>query len=135
VDRRGYVTYAKVRTRPFAGSADQVDGNVDVKEKPTGLINLGVGYGSTDKVMLSAGISQDNIFGSGNTLSLQVNTSKTNRAAIISHTDPYWTKDGISKTTSVYYRRTTPYENGNSDGDYQVTAIGAGMNFGVPISE
>ncbi len=135
VDRLGYFNDVNVRTTPVAGSSDQVDVNVDVKEKPTGLINLGVGYGSTDKVILSAGISQDNIFGSGNTLSLQVNTSKTNRAAIISHTDPYWTRDGISKTTSLYYRRTTPYDSNNAYGDYEVTAIGGGLNFGVPISE
>src|SRR5690606_16939341 len=51
------------------------------------------------------------------------------------HTDPYWTKDGISKTTSLYYRRTTPYDNNNAFGDYEVTAIGGGLNFGVPISE
>src|SRR5690606_21781619 len=101
----------------------------------TGMINLGVGYGSTDKVMLSGGISQDNIFGSGNSLSLQVNTSKSNRTAVLAHTDPYWTKAGISKTTSLYYRRTTPYDNNSSDGDYEVTAIGAGLNFGGPISE
>lgn len=135
VDRLGYFNDVNVHTTPVAGSPDQVDVNVDVKEKPTGLINLGVGYGSTDKVILSAGISQDNIFGSGNTLSLQVNTSKTNRAAILSHTDPYWTKDGISKTTSLYYRRTTPYDGRDAYGDYEVTAIGGGLNFGVPISE
>lgn len=135
VDRLGYFNEVNVNTSPVPGSTDQVDVNVDVKEKPTGLINLGVGYGSTDKVILSAGISQDNIFGSGNTLSLQVNTSKTNRAAIISHTDPYWTQDGISKTTSLYYRRTTPYDSDNAYGDYEVTAIGGGLNFGVPISE
>ena len=135
IDRLGYFNDVNVTTAAVPGSPDQVDVNVDVKEKPTGMINLGVGYGSTDKVILSAGISQDNIFGSGNTLSLQVNTSKTNRAAIISHTNPYWTKDGISKTTSLYYRRTTPYEHGSSDGEYEVTAYGAGLNFGVPISE
>jgi outer membrane protein insertion porin family len=135
VDRLGYFNEVNVTTAPVAGSPDQIDVNVDVKEKPTGMINLGVGYGSTDKLILSAGISQDNIFGSGNTLSLQVNTSKTNRAAVISHTDPYWTKDGISKTTSVYYRRTTPYETSNTTGYYRVTAMGAGLNFGVPISE
>ena len=135
VDRLGYFNDVNVQTAPVAGSPDQVDVNVDVKEKPTGLINLGVGYGSTDKVILSAGISQDNIFGSGNTLSLQLNTSKTNRAAVISHTDPYWTQYGISKTTSLYYRRTTPYESRDSFGDYEVTAMGAGLNFGVPISE
>src|SRR3546814_7267713 len=41
------------------GSPDQVDVNVDVKEKPTGMINLGVGYGSSEKAILSAGISED----------------------------------------------------------------------------
>ena len=136
IDRLGYFTEVNVHTTPVPGSADQIDVNVDVKEKPTGLVNLGVGYGSTDKVILSAGVSQDNIFGSGNKLSLQVNTSQTNRAAVLAHTDPYWTKDGISKTTSLYYRRTTPYETNSGDkGDYRVTAIGAGLNFGVPISE
>ncbi|MFT0548331.1 outer membrane protein assembly factor BamA [Allopusillimonas ginsengisoli] len=135
VDRLGYFNEVNVTTAPVAGSTDQIDINVDVKEKPTGLINLGVGYGTTDKLMLSAGISQDNIFGSGNTLSLQVNTSETNRAVVLSHTDPYWTLDGISKTSSIYYRRTTPYDNSYSDGDYRVTAFGGGLNFGVPISE
>ncbi|TFL11167.1 outer membrane protein assembly factor BamA [Pusillimonas caeni] len=138
IDRLGYFNEVNVQTEPVPGSPDQIDVNVDVKEKPTGMINLGVGYGSTDKVILSAGISQDNIFGSGNSLSLQVNTSKTNRSAVIAHTDPYWTNDGISKTTSVYYRRTTPYEtraDREYEGDYRVTALGAGLNFGVPISE
>lgn len=135
IDRLGYFNDINVTSAPVAGSADQIDINVDVKEKPTGLINLGVGYGSTDGVILSAGISQDNIFGSGNTLSLSVNTSETNRAVVLSHTNPYWTRDGISKTTSLYYRRTTPYDNSNANGDYRVTAIGGGLNFGVPISE
>lgn len=135
IDRLGYFTEVDVTTEPVPGAIDQVDVLVDVKEKPTGMINLGVGYGSTDKLMLTGGISQDNIFGSGNSLSLQINTSKSNRAAVLAHTDPYWTLNGISKTTSLYYRRTTPYDNNYSDGDYEVTALGAGLNFGVPISE
>ena len=43
------------------------------------MINLGVGYGSSEKAILSAGISEDNVFGSGTNLTLQLNTSKTNR--------------------------------------------------------
>ncbi len=135
IDRLGYFNQVDVNTSPVPGSPDQVDINVDVTEKPTGMINLGVGYGSTDKLILSAGISQDNIFGSGNSLSLQLNTSSINRTAVLSHTDPFWTKDGISKTTSLYYRRTTPYEGNDTYGDYRNTALGAGLNFGVPISE
>lgn len=135
IDRLGYFNDVNVHTTPVPGSPDQVDVDVDVKEKPTGLINLGVGYGTTDKVMLSAGISQDNVFGSGKSLSLQVNTSQINRAAVLSSTDPYWTKDGISKTTSLYYRRTSPFDTGSNNGDFSVTAMGAGLNFGVPISQ
>src|SRR5690606_29472453 len=94
---------------------------------------LGVGYGSSEKAILSAGISEDNVFGSGTNLTLQVNTSKTNRAAALSHTDPYFTKDGSSRTTSADYRGTEPWD--NNDGYYRVKAMGLGMNFGVPISE
>ncbi|AUL47332.1 outer membrane protein assembly factor BamA [Bordetella trematum] len=133
VDRLGYFNDVNVKTDPVPGSPDQVDINVDVKEKPTGMINLGVGYGSSEKAILSAGISEDNVFGSGTNLSLQVNTSKSNRAAVLSHTDPYFTKEGISRTTSLYYRVTEPWN--NNDGDYRVKSMGLGMNFGVPISE
>src|SRR5690606_33705107 len=135
VDRLGYFAEVDVSTSPVPGSPDQVDVNVEVQERPTGLINLGVGYGSTDKVLLSAGLSQENIFGSGNTLAFNVNTSKRNRAMVLSHTDPYWTDDGISKTTSLFYRRTEPYDASDAWGDYQITSYGAGLNFGVPITE
>ncbi|HLR82737.1 MAG TPA: outer membrane protein assembly factor BamA [Paenalcaligenes sp.] len=135
IDRLGYFSEVDVHAEPVPGSPDQVDLVVDVKERPTGMVNLGIGYGTTDKVMLSAGISQDNIFGSGNSLSLQLNTSKIHRTAVLAHTDPYWTKDGVSKTTSLYYRRTKPYDYRWSEGDFQVTSIGLGLSFGVPITE
>ncbi|ALM83149.1 outer membrane protein assembly factor BamA [Bordetella sp. N] len=133
IDRLGYFNDVNVKTDPVPGSPDQVDVNVDVKEKPTGMVNLGVGYGSTDRAILSAGISEDNVFGSGTNLTLQLNTSATNRAAVLSHTDPYWTKDGISRTTSLYYRQTKPFL--DNDGEYRVKTYGLGMNFGIPISE
>ena len=102
VDRLGYFSEVNVKTDPVPGSPDQVDVNVDVKEKPTGMINLGVGYGSSEKAILSAGISEDNVFGSGTNLTLQLNTSKSNRAVVLSHTDPYWTR-----TASAAPRRPT----------------------------
>ncbi|MEQ4617435.1 MAG: outer membrane protein assembly factor BamA [Corticimicrobacter sp.] len=133
VDRLGYFQDVNVTTEPVPGSPDQVDVNVNVKEKPTGMINLGVGYGSSEKAILSAGISEDNVFGSGTNLTFQFNTSKSNRAAVISHTDPYWTLDGISRTTSLFYRQTEPLY--NNDGNYRIKSMGLGMHFGVPISE
>jgi outer membrane protein insertion porin family len=133
IDRLGYFTDVDVKTEPVPGSPDQVDINVNVKEKPTGMVSLGVGYGSADKAILSAGISQNNIFGSGTDMSFNVSTSSIQTAAVLEQTDPYFTKDGISRTVSLYYRLTRPWLGVN--GNYAVRTVGAGLTFGVPISE
>lgn len=133
LDRVGYFKDVKVGTEPVPGSPDQVDVNLTVEEKPTGMLNLGVGYGQVDGVILSAGISEENVFGSGTNLTLNLNTSASNRTVVLAHTDPYFTNDGISRTTSVYYRTVTPYS--NNPGNYKVTTGGLGLNFGVPITE
>lgn len=137
IERLGYFNNVDITQHNIPGTDDQVDINVDVREKPTGLINFGVGYGSTDKLSFQAGISQENIFGSGTDLSLNFNTSKYNRGLVLTHTDPYWTTSGISRTSSLYYRLDRPYNTDlNQDEDsYRIRSIGFGMNFGIPISE
>jgi outer membrane protein insertion porin family len=133
LDRLGYFKEVKVGTEPVPGSPDQVDLNVVVEEKPTGMVNLGVGYGQVDGVILSAGISEENAFGSGTNLTLNLNTGASNRSIVLAHTDPYFTNDGVSRTSSVYYRTVTPFS--NNPGNYKVTTGGLGLNFGVPITE
>ena len=133
LERLGYFQSIDLTTEPVPGSADQVDVNVAVEERQTGAINLGIGYGQTDGVILSAGISEDNAFGSGTGLNFSVNTSQDRRTFVLSHTDPYWTLDGVSRTTSAFYRTVTPSL--NNPGNYEVTSAGAGLRFGVPISE
>ncbi|MDO9024364.1 outer membrane protein assembly factor BamA [Zwartia sp.] len=133
LDRLGYFKEVKVGTEPVPGSPDQVDLNIVVDEKPTGMVSLGVGYGQVDGVILSAGISEENVFGSGTNLTLNLNTGASNRSAVLAHTDPYFTKDGVSRTSSIYYRTITPYS--NNPGNYKVTTGGLGLNFGVPITE
>ena len=134
INRTGYFTDANITTEDVPGTADQVDVNVNVTEKPTGQINLGVGFSSTDKLVLSAGIRQDNVFGSGTSLGLDVNTSKSNRTIAVTQYDPYFTTDGISRSTELYYRTYRPlYYTG--DQDYRVVQQGGNLKFGVPFSE
>ncbi|BEP55199.1 outer membrane protein assembly factor BamA [Variovorax sp. V118] len=134
VDRLGFFTEVNVETQEVPGSPDQVDLTVNVAEKPTGTLQLGAGYSSAEKVALTFGISQENVFGSGNFLGVQVNTSKYNRTLSLTTTDPYFTKDGISRTISVYHTTTRPYST-NEDGDYKLVNQGASIRFGVPFSE
>jgi len=133
VDRLGYFKEVNIETPEVPGNTDQVDLNMTVAEKPTGNILLGAGFSSTDKVTLTGSIQQANAFGSGNTIGLDVNTSKRNRTIAISQTNPYFTDDGISRSYNLYTRTTRPPE--VNTGDYIIRTNGADVKFGVPFSE
>jgi outer membrane protein insertion porin family len=136
VNRLGYFTDVDVTTVPVEGTPDQVDVDVKVTEKPTGTLSLGVGYGSGEGPIISAGVSQDNVFGSGNSLSLNVNTATTFRTLSVSEVDPYFTVDGIKRITDVYYRTTEPlYYSSTTDTSFRIISYGADTKFGIPFSE
>jgi outer membrane protein insertion porin family len=133
VDRLGYFKDVNVDTSEVAGAPDQVDLTVTVGEKPTGNLLVGANYSNAEKLGLTASIRQDNVFGSGNYLGIELNTSKTNRTYVLSAVDPYFTVDGISRAVDVFYRTSRPY---NSQGDtYQITTPGASVRFGVPVTD
>jgi outer membrane protein insertion porin family len=133
VDRLGYFKDVNVTENEVAGTVDQVDLSVAVTEKPTGNLMLGLSFSSADKLALSASVKQDNVFGSGNYLGVEVNTSKSGRSLVFSTVDPYFTVDGISRGLDLYYRTSRPY---NSLGDqYQISNPGGAIRFGVPFSE
>jgi len=132
VDRLGYFSEVGVETQEVPGSPDQVDLTMTVAEKPTGSLSLGAGFSSGDGLGLSFGLRQENAFGSGNSLGIQVNTSKINRVVVFNTTDPYFTPDGVSRTIDVYHRTSSPYE----DPDYyKLVTSGGSLRFGVPFTE
>jgi outer membrane protein insertion porin family len=133
VNRLGYFKDVEVDTQEVPSTLDQVDLNVNVVEKPTGMLTLGAGFSSAEKVTFTFGIQQDNVFGSGHNLGLQFSTSKYNQYYVINTTDPYFTEDGVSRTFEFYHRASKPYiEQG---GNYRMVTSGLGIRFGLPFSE
>jgi outer membrane protein insertion porin family len=133
IDRLGYFKEVKVDTQEVPGSQDQVDLNLNVVEKPTGSLTLGAGISSTEGLTLQFGVQQDNAFGTGHFLGINVNTSKYNRIYSINTTNPYFTAEGVSRTYEIYQRRTRPYS--VVGGDYQLTTSGLALRFGIPFTE
>jgi len=132
VDRLGFFREVGIETQEIPGAPDQVDLTLTVAERATGNLSLGAGYSSGDGLGLTAGIKQENAFGSGNSLGIQVDTSKINRTVVFNTTDPYFTVDGVSRSIDLYHRSTRPYVNTNS---YQLVTTGASLRFGVPFTE
>ena len=133
VDRLGFFTEVDVDTEPVPGSPDQVDLVVRVAEKPTGNLSIGAGYSQAEKLSLIAGIKQENVFGSGNYLGLDLNTSKFNRQFVATTVNPYFTESGVSQSLDAYYKTARPYNAQASD--YRIVTKGAGVRYGVPFSE
>lgn len=133
IDRLGFFTEVGIETEPVPGTNDQVDLTVTVAEKPTGNLSVGAGYSQADKLSFIASIKQENVFGSGNYLGLDLNTSKFNRQFVLSTTNPYFTQDGVSRTFDLFYKTTRPYD--AQGGDYEIATPGIGVRFGVPFTE
>jgi outer membrane protein insertion porin family len=135
VRRLGYFEDGSVNLEspPVPGTPDQVDIDFTVADKNTGNILAGVGYSSTDGVVFNASISQQNIFGSGNALSLSINTSRINRIISLLFSEPYWTVDGVSRTLEVYEKNTDP--SGLAVSQFSSSTLGGAISFGIPVSE
>jgi outer membrane protein insertion porin family len=133
VVRLNYFDDVNIETPAVPGSPDQVDLDVTVTEKSTGNLLAGVGYSSADGIVLSGSISQNNVFGTGNSLSASINTSRVNRTIAVTFVEPYWTSDGISRSIELYDKNVDP--SSLPIAQYSSTTLGAAINFGVPVTE
>lgn len=133
LQRLGYFDEVNVETPAVAGSADEVDIDVTVKEKDSGNLLAGVGYSQSQGVIFNTSVTQNNFLGTGKRVSFAFNNSSSNRLYRLAYTNPYYTIDGISRGFELSYRE-TDYDELNSV-DYLTDVGVAGMTFGLPISD
>jgi outer membrane protein insertion porin family len=133
LQRTSYFSDVNIETPAVSGTADQVDVVVTVTEKNTGSLNFGVGYSQADKLTVSASIAQSNIFGSGNQLAFQINNGSVNKVYSLAFVNPYWTVDGVAAGIDVFRRDVDT--SSLSVTSYQTSSTGAGVNFGIPLTE
>ncbi len=133
IDRLGFFDEVTAEPVPVPGTRDQVDLKVHVKERPTGSITLGAGLSSSDGVIVSAGISQNNIFGTGNSASVEASNSDSSRTYAISLTQPYITPEGISRSIELYDRKVDLDDLDVANVQYET--LGASLSYGIPVTE
>jgi len=107
---------------------DQLDLNVEVKEKATGKFSIGAGYSSVDHMTFMGEISESNLFGRGQRLSFSANTSSKSNQFNIDFTEPHILDSKLLLGFNVYsWKR--DYD------DYTKKSKGAGIRAGWPIWE
>jgi outer membrane protein insertion porin family len=104
------------------------DVNIRVKEKPTGMVSMGAGYSALDRAMVMAQVSQENLFGRGQSLSLRANLGSVSSMYELSFTEPWlfdiplWSKFDLWNSTRNY-------------DTYNLDTQGFGVVFGYPLWE
>ena len=133
LQRLPYIERVDVENEPVPGSPDLVDVNVDLEYRMPGQFSAGVGYSESQKIMLNGSIVHTNFMGTGDRVALQLNSGRFQKLYSLSHTDPYRTMDGVSRTMSINYRDITQFTSAASD--FSTTSAGASIDYGFPISE
>ena len=133
LQRLPYIESVAAENKPVAGSPDMVDVDFDIEYRMPGQFSGGVGYSESQKLMLNGSIVHTNFLGTGNRVALQASTGQFSTFYSLSHTDPYTTRNGVSRTVGVNYRDITQFTSAASD--FSTTSAGASIEYGFPISE
>jgi outer membrane protein insertion porin family len=133
LQRLPYIEKVEVENVPVPGSPDLVDVEFDFEYRMPGQFSGGLGYSESQKLMLNGSIVHTNFLGSGNRVALQVNSGRFSTLYSISHTNPFTTQNGVSRTVALNYRDITQFTSAASD--FSTTNAGATLEYGYPISE
>ncbi len=93
VERLGFFAPGEVlfNTQPRKDQPDVLDVEISIKERSTGTITLGAGYGTVQKFFFTTQVSEINMAGRGQSISLSANYSadRLTRSVNLGFTDPY----------------------------------------------
>lgn len=129
----GFFESVDVESKPVAGSPDQVDIEVAVKETTSGSFVFGLGYSQLTGLTTQIQLSQSNFLGSGNRVSVQANRNSYLQRYDFSFLNPYFTDSGVSLGYNLWWRE---FDNSDFNTAQYSSTSGAGqVVMGVPITE
>ena len=133
LQRLPYIEKVESETTPVPGSADLVDVEFEIKEGPSAQLGGGIGYSESQSFILNGNYADSNFMGTGERVSVDLNSGRYSKVYGLSHTDPYTTIDGVARTLSLTYRDVTQFVSSSSD--FSSKSLSLGVDFGYPITE
>ena len=134
LQRLGYFQDVTVETPKVAGTDDQVDIEIAVKERQVGNFQFGFGYAAAQGLITNVSLQQENFLGKGNRVGFAVSNSVFSKSFTLSYFNPYWTDEGVSRGFNLNFRDSTFGQRDNLS-RYQSNTIDASAVFSVPVTE
>lgn len=123
-----------VKIKPNEGSTpDQTVITVDLDEKSTGEIQVGLGYSTTEGALIDFSIHQANFMGTGQDLRFSTMWSYYTKQFSLSYTEPFFLDRDLAVGSDLF--RTQRSYNAEYTMSYDQSSTGIDFRAGFPISE
>ena len=133
LQRLNYLGSVNVALQKVPNSVDEVDLDVQVTERFSGNLQIGLGFSQAQGITLNLGFAHENIFGTGNRLEFQFNNSEVSEQYSLSYQNPYYTPDGVSRGFNLSVIKTDAGENNTSN--FLIDQASFSVDYGIPLSE
>ena len=133
LQRLGYFKTVDIDKKLVPGTKDKVDVTVKVEEQSSGSLQFGVGYSQYSGIILNASVSQNNLFGTGDSITVSGERSTYYTKFNIGYYNPYLTDNGIGIGYNATYSKT---DFGNTNfANYSTSDKSFSSYLGIPISD
>ncbi len=133
IQRLPFIEKVESETTPVPGTADLVDIEFEIKEGPSAQLGGGIGYSESQSFILNGNYADSNFLGSGERISVDLNSGRFSKVYGVSHTNPYTNIDGVARTLSLTYRDVTQFVSASSD--FSSESFAVSVDYGYPITE
>ncbi len=133
LERLGYFSSVNIKTQAIATRNDLVDLIVTVEEAKDSQINISGGYSDGSGFFGEFSVKQNNFMGAGVDFSASVNVNESTQNYQLSVDNPFFTLDGVSLGTDLYYRHSKFSDITFST--YKTNTYGGRLKLGYPLSE
>jgi outer membrane protein insertion porin family len=129
IQRLGFFEEVNFKTSTDQERNEIMNVDINVKERNTGQIQLGAGYGTSQGFTLQGSVNQTNFLGKGQNLGASLNLSGTGSYYSLSFTEPYFNDTLWSIGGDIY-------QSANSGrADYDEAHTGGAIRLGHPVAE
>lgn len=133
LNQTGYFAEVDMQSKPV--SENEVDINIDVKERRTGSLQASLGYMQDYGIALGLSAEDKNFMGSGKTVGANISHNKIQKNAEINYYDPYFLKNGTSLDLTAFGNSYDPTKQKDNLQNYKTNKYGLSATLGIPTSD
>ena len=131
--RLGYFSDVQVSTFNVEDIPDKIDINFTVEETQTGSVSFSMSHSNNYGISFGAGISEKNIFGSGNTLNADLKISESFNKISFYFMNPNFNDESHSISLGAF--KSEINDDDVAKNSYEIDSTGFSFGYGVPLND